>query len=106
MRAHATKLFVGGNWGTQSARNVKPENLRIAKALHRRQHVAETRLGEIAHKLEPLLKEFLTEARGVMSEDALRDVAILKDYMMHKYPRLVVFFACSDTLADLAHDAP
>ncbi len=106
MRTHAAKLLVGGNWGTQSARNVKPENLRIAKAFHRRVLVAETRLGEIAHKLEPLLKEFLTEARSVMDEDALRDVAILKDYMMHKYPRLIVFFACSDTLADLAHDAP
>jgi hypothetical protein len=68
--------------------------------------MAQTRLGEIARKLLPLLDEFQTEARGVMEEDGRRDATILKDYMMRKYPRIVIFLACADTLAELAHNAP
>jgi len=68
--------------------------------------VADTKLGEIAHKLLPLLEEFQEEARRVLDEDALRDVTMLRDYMMRKYPRLIVFFACTNILAELAADAP
>jgi hypothetical protein len=68
--------------------------------------MSETRLGEIAHKLLPLLDEFQTEARGVMDENGRRDAIILKDYMLRKYPRIVIFLACADTLAELAHNAP
>ncbi len=68
--------------------------------------MADTRLGEIARKLLPLLDEFQAEARGVMEEDGRRDATILKDYMMRKYPRIVIFLACADTLAELAQRAP
>ncbi|MBV8602486.1 MAG: hypothetical protein JO359_13060 [Candidatus Eremiobacteraeota bacterium] len=68
--------------------------------------MADTRLGEIAHSLVPLLDEFQKEAQRVMDEDGRRDAIILKDYMMRKYPRIVVFLACADTLAELAHNAP
>jgi hypothetical protein len=68
--------------------------------------MAETRLGEIAHKLLPLLDEFQVEARGVMDENGRRDATILKDYMLRKYPRIVIFLACADTLAELAQNAP
>lgn len=68
--------------------------------------MADTRLGEIARKLMPLLDEFKTEASGVMEEDGRRDAVILKDYMMRKYPRIVIFLACADTLAELAQNAP
>ncbi len=68
--------------------------------------MADTRLGEIAQKLLPLLDEFQVEARNVMDENGRRDAVILKDYMMRKYPRIVIFLACADTLADLAHNAP
>jgi hypothetical protein len=68
--------------------------------------MADTRLGEIARKLLPLLDEFQTEARGVMDENGRRDATILKDYMMRKYPRIVIFLACADTLAELAASAP
>ncbi len=68
--------------------------------------MADTRLGEIARKLLPLLDEFQTEARGVMDENGRRDATILKDYMMRKYPRIVIFLACADTLAELAQNAP
>ena len=68
--------------------------------------MANTRLGEIARKLTPLLDEFKTEASGVMEEDGRRDAVILKDYMMRKYPRIVIFLACADTLAELAQHAP
>jgi len=106
MRAHAAHRLVGGDWGTQSTRNVKSENLGIGKSFHWRQRVADTKLGEIAHKLLPLLEEFQEEARRVLDEDALRDVTMLRDYMMRKYPRLIVFFACTNILAELAADAP
>ncbi len=68
--------------------------------------MADTRLGEIARKLLPLLDEFQTEARDVMDENGRRDATILKDYMMRKYPRIVIFLACADTLAELAQHAP
>ncbi|MGH7707548.1 MAG: hypothetical protein ACREM8_00340 [Vulcanimicrobiaceae bacterium] len=68
--------------------------------------MADTRLGEIAHQLLPLLDEFQKEASGVMDENGRRDATILKDYMMRKYPRIVIFLACADTLAELAHNAP
>jgi hypothetical protein len=68
--------------------------------------MADTRLGEIARKLVPLLDEFKTEASAVMEEDGRRDAVILKDYMMRKYPRIVIFLACADTLAELAQHAP
>lgn len=68
--------------------------------------MADTRLGEIARKLVPLLDEFKTEASSVMEEDGRRDAVILKDYMMRKYPRIVIFLACADTLAELAQHAP
>jgi hypothetical protein len=68
--------------------------------------MSDTRLGEIARKLLPLLDEFQTEARGVMDENGRRDATILKDYMMRKYPRIVIFLACADTLAELAEHAP
>ncbi len=68
--------------------------------------MADTRLGEIARKLAPLLDEFQVEARDVMDENGRRDATILKDYMMRKYPRIVIFLACADTLAELAQNAP
>jgi len=68
--------------------------------------MADTRLGEIARKLVPLLDEFKMEASSVMEEDGRRDAVILKDYMMRKYPRIVIFLACADTLAELAQHAP
>jgi hypothetical protein len=68
--------------------------------------MSDTRLGEIARKLVPLLDEFQTEARDVMDENGRRDATILKDYMMRKYPRIVIFLACADTLAELAQSAP
>jgi len=68
--------------------------------------MADTRLGEIARNLLPLLDEFQVEARDVMDENGRRDATILKDYMMRKYPRIVIFLACADTLAELAHNAP
>jgi hypothetical protein len=68
--------------------------------------MSDTRLGEIARKLLPLLDEFQTEASGVMEENGRRDATILKDYMMRKYPRIVIFLACADTLAELAASAP
>ena len=66
----------------------------------------DTRLGEIARKLLPLLDEFQTEAQNAMDENGRRDATILKDYMLRKYPRIVIFLACADTLADLAANAP
>ena len=66
----------------------------------------DTRLGELALKLTPLLDEFAKEANRVMDENARRDAVILKDYMMRKYPRIVVFLACADTMAELAQNAP
>jgi hypothetical protein len=66
----------------------------------------DTRLGEIARKLAPLLDEFQIEAQRVMDENGRRDAIILKDYMLRKYPRIVIFLACADTLAELAHNAP
>ncbi len=68
--------------------------------------MSDTRLGEIARKLAPLLDEFQVEARDVMDENGRRDATILKDYMMRKYPRIVIFLACADTLAELAQNAP
>ncbi len=68
--------------------------------------MSDTRLGEIARKLMPLLDEFQTEARDVMDENGRRDATILKDYMMRKYPRIVIFLACADTLAELSQNAP
>jgi len=68
--------------------------------------MADTRLGEIARKLLPLLDEFKTEASDVMDENGRRDAVIVKDYMMRKYPRIVIFLACADTLAELAQHAP
>ena len=68
--------------------------------------MSDTRLGEIARKLLPLLDEFQTESSGVMEENGRRDATILKDYMMRKYPRIVIFLACADTLAELAHNSP
>ncbi len=68
--------------------------------------MADTRLGEIARRLLPILDEFQTEARNVMDENGRRDATILKDYMMRKYPRIVIFLACADTLAELAQHAP
>lgn len=66
----------------------------------------DTRLGELAEKLTPLLDEFAKEANRVMDENGRRDATILKDYMMRKYPRIVVFLACADTMAELAQNAP
>jgi hypothetical protein len=66
----------------------------------------DTRLGEIARKLLPLLDEFQVEASNIMDENGRRDAVILKDYMMRKYPRIVIFLACADTLAELAQHAP
>jgi hypothetical protein len=66
----------------------------------------DTRLGEIARRLLPLLDEFQHEASNVMDENGRRDSVILKDYMMRKYPRIVIFLACADTLAELASSAP
>jgi hypothetical protein len=68
--------------------------------------MSDTRLGEIARKLSPILDEFQTEARDVMDENGRRDATILKDYMLRKYPRIVIFLACADTLAELAQNAP
>ena len=68
--------------------------------------MADTKLGDIARKLAPLLDEFQTEARDIMDENGRRDATILKDYMMRKYPRIVIFLACADTLSELAHNAP
>lgn len=68
--------------------------------------MADTQLGEIARKLVPLLDEFQKEAARVMDENGRRDATILKDYMLRKYPRVVVFSACADTLAELAQNAP
>lgn len=68
--------------------------------------MADTKLGDIARKLAPLLDEFQAEARDIMDENGRRDATILKDYMMRKYPRIVIFLACADTLAELAHNAP
>jgi hypothetical protein len=68
--------------------------------------MAQTRLGEIARNMLPLLDEFQTEARDVMDENGRRDAIILKDYMLRKYPRIVIFLACADTLAELAQNAP
>ncbi|MBV8151253.1 MAG: hypothetical protein JO101_03060 [Candidatus Eremiobacteraeota bacterium] len=68
--------------------------------------MAETRLGDIARQLVPLLDEFQKEAARVMDENGRRDATILKDYMMGKYPRIVVFLACADTMAELAGNAP
>lgn len=68
--------------------------------------MSDTRLGEIARKLVPILDEFQTEASSVMDENGRRDAVILKDYMLRKYPRIVIFLACADTLAELAHNAP
>lgn len=68
--------------------------------------MADTRLGELARKLLPLLAEFKTEANRVMDENGRRDAVILQDYMMRKYPRIVIFLACADTLADLSEQAP
>jgi hypothetical protein len=66
----------------------------------------DTRLGEIARKLLPLLAEFKAEANRVTDENAKRDAVILQDYMMRKYPRIVIFLACVDTLGELAEHAP
>ena len=66
----------------------------------------DTRLGEIAAQLAPLLDEFQKEAHRVMDEDGRRDATILKDYMMRKYPRIVIFLACADTMSELAQNAP
>jgi hypothetical protein len=66
----------------------------------------DTRLGEIARKLMPLLTEFKAEATRVMDENGRRDAVILQDYMMRKYPRIVIFLACAETLAELAEHAP
>ena len=66
----------------------------------------DTRLGEIVQKLVPLLDDFAKEANRVMDENGRRDATILKDYMMRKYPRIVVFLACADTMAELAQNAP
>jgi len=68
--------------------------------------MSDTRLGEIARKLLPLLDEFQVEASGAVDENGRRDATILKDYMMRKYPRIVIFLACADTLAELAANAP
>jgi len=68
--------------------------------------MTDTHLGEIARKLLPLLAEFKTEANRVMDENGRRDAVILQDYMMRKYPRIVIFLACVDTLAELAEHAP
>ncbi|MGH7328006.1 MAG: hypothetical protein ACREJX_06615 [Polyangiaceae bacterium] len=66
----------------------------------------DTRLGELVQKLTPLLDEFAKEANRVMDENGRRDATILKDYMMRKYSRIVVFLACADTIAELAANAP
>lgn len=66
----------------------------------------DTRLGELAQNMVPLLDEFQKEANRVMDENGRRDAVILKDYMMRKYPRIVVFLACADTMAELAQNAP
>lgn len=66
----------------------------------------DTRLGEIARRLLPLLTEFKAEAAQVVDENGKRDAVILMDYMMRKYPRIVIFLACVDTLAELAEHAP
>ena len=66
----------------------------------------DTRLGEIVQKLVPLLDDFAKEANRVMDENGRRDATILKDYMMRKYPRIIVFLACADTMAELAQNAP
>ena len=68
--------------------------------------MADTRLGELAQNMVPLLDEFQKEANRVMDENGRRDAVILKDYMMRKYPRIVVFLACADTMAELAQNAP
>jgi hypothetical protein len=68
--------------------------------------MSDTRLGEIARRLVPILDEFQAEASSVMDENGRRDAVILKDYMLRKYPRIVIFLACADTLAELAHNAP
>ena len=68
--------------------------------------MADTRLGDIARNLVPLLDDFIKEANRVMDENGRRDATILKDYMMRKYPRIVVFLACADTIAELAENAP
>jgi hypothetical protein len=66
----------------------------------------DTHLGEIARKMLPLLAEFKAEANRVLDENGRRDAVIIQDYMMRKYPRIVIFLACVDTLAELAEHAP
>jgi hypothetical protein len=66
----------------------------------------DTRLGEIARKLLPLLDEFQLEAHKATDENSHRDAVILKEYMLRKYPRIVIFLACADTLAELAAKSP
>lgn len=66
----------------------------------------DTRLGDLARQLLPLLAEFKAEAARVIDENGKRDAVILQDYMMRKYPRIVIFLACADTLAELAEHAP
>lgn len=90
---------------TQSPRDINPKDFLIAQALHNSK-MSDTRLGEIARKLVPLLDEFQVEANRVMDENGRRDAIMLKDYMLRKYPRVVVFLACADTLAELAQNAP
>ncbi len=68
--------------------------------------MADTRLGEIARKMLPLLTEFKAEASRVTDENGRRDAVILQDYMMRKYPRIVIFLACVETLGELAEHAP
>lgn len=66
----------------------------------------DTRLGGIARKMMPLLGEFKAEAGRVTHENGRRDAVILQDYMMRKYPRIVIFLACVETLGELAEHAP
>ncbi len=68
--------------------------------------MADTRLGEIARKMLPLLTEFKAEAGRVTDENGRRDAVILQDYMLRKYPRIVIFLACVETLGELAEHAP
>lgn len=68
--------------------------------------MADTRLGEIARKMLPLLAEFKAEASRVTDENGRRDAVILQDYMLRKYPRIVIFLACVETLGELAEHAP
>jgi hypothetical protein len=105
---HTTIPFTGAIWitagcGTSAA---SMELGRVDRLQRPEVNMADTRLGEIARKLLPLLDEFQSEAREVMDENGRRDATILKDYMMRKYPRIVIFLACADTLAELAQHAP